>query len=115
MSSTSRAARAGIGHAEVEDGAEPETRARERGRASVVRLEPAARDHDLGPASERVGEEELELADLVARLGPSGRVVAFDPDLRSDDLVERGPALDRRRPVYEEEAPAGRFHRASPA
>jgi len=70
----------------------------------MVRLETAAGDDDLGLPRQRVGEEELELSELVARLGTAGRVVALDPHPGSDEVVEPRPALDRRRPVHEEES-----------
>ena len=110
-----RASALGIGHAEEKDRAQPHARAHEGGRARVVRLEAAARDDDAGAARLRVGEQELELADLVARLRARGRVVALHPHRRADEVVERGETQDGRRAVDQEETREARLRCRAPA
>ena len=73
----------------------------------MVRLKTAAGHHHTCAAVYCVGEQELELSDLVARLGAGGRVVALQPDVRADDLVERVEPHDGRRPVNEEQSRDG--------
>ena len=75
---------------------------RERGRARVVRLLAAARDHVRGVLGLRLGEQILELSDLVARELAAGVVVALDPDLRTLDGVAQ--PVTARREVREADA-----------
>src|SRR5207244_1409031 len=98
--------RAGVfgARAEKEDAAEAEAGARDRRRARVVRLDAAAGEHRVRPFGERVAEEELELADLVAALGAAGRVVALHPKLDAGERVEPARSHERRRGVDEKDA-----------
>ena len=50
------------------------------GLPAVIALRRTDREHDVGTLLQRVGQEVLELADLVAADRKSGRVIAFHPD-----------------------------------
>ena len=50
------------------------------GLPAVIALRRTDREHDVGTLLKRIGQEVLELADLVAADRKSGRVIAFHPD-----------------------------------
>jgi hypothetical protein len=77
---------------------EPDT-SRSGGRlAGVVRLQGADGDQRVRACLQRLADEELELAGLVAAAGKTGQVVALDPDLRAAEGVRQAAKrMDRRR------------------
>ena len=79
-----------------------ETPAGRRGRrlAAVVGLGRAGGEHDVGTARLGVGDEVLELADLVAAHGQPGLVVAFHPQAGASERGRQpGQGLERGRQV----------------
>src|SRR5690606_23161163 len=82
--------------------AEAVSAAVERGGECVVRADGANGDEALDAAALRVGEDELELADLVAAVRLRAEVVPLDPELRAlrgraevERLDGRGELADR--------------------
>ena len=92
--------------------AEPVAGGRGRGLAAVVRLHPARGDQDVGALLDRLAEQELELAGLVAAEREAGRVVALDQDVRAaEPRRQPGQRLERGRQVAEAGAgEAGELH-----
>ena len=75
----------------------PKRRRRGRGLAHVVRLHRALGDQGVGALGQRLAQQELELAGLVAAGGQAGAVVALDPEFGAAEcsretlqLLERG-------------------------
>src|SRR5262249_46815923 len=64
--------------------------------SAAVGLQRAARDERVGVLSERLTDEEFELADLVAGLQQSGEIVALDPELDAE-LCGQALQLEQRR------------------
>lgn len=91
----------GVIDPEEQDAPQPERRANERGRARMVRLKSAAGDDGVSASPNRVTEEPLELAHLVAGLGAAGHVVALDPQVDPEELIEPSTLHDGRRTVHE--------------
>src|SRR6187402_2374598 len=75
----------------------------------MVGLLTAARDHDVGPLLQGVGQQVLELAQLVARSGARGHVVTLHPQLETHQSIECVVTPDRRRRVAQVQT----FHEAS--
>src|SRR5262249_9420740 len=66
------------------------------GGAAMVRLLAAAGDHRVGALRARFGEQELELADLVARQRRAGEVVTLHQQLDAELLRQTRHRLARR-------------------
>ena len=83
-----------------------------RGLADVVRLHGAVGDQGVGAQPERVADQELELAGLVAAGRKPGAVVALDEQRRSAEQPgEIGHRLERGRQMGEADAgEAGEMH-----
>ena len=62
---------------------------------AAVRLERAARDQGVGALLQRLADQELELAHLVAGLEQAGQVVALDVQLHSETAGEAIELEDR--------------------
>ena len=62
----------------------------------MVGLFTAAGDHSVGAVCERVGEQELELADLVARQLRAGQIVALDQHLHAECIAGARQSFQRR-------------------
>jgi hypothetical protein len=90
-----------------EHAAQPEPRARRRGRAGVVGLRRAERHHRGRSLLERRAERELELAHLVAGQAERADVVALEPHLDAELVGEAGRGLERRRQRGERDARQG--------
>src|SRR5690625_338589 len=73
----------------------------EQGRGpAVIGLHPAAGDEGIGAIGHGRGQDELQLAHLVAGLGTAGEVVPLDPDAGSTQaLGEPLQQLERGRPL----------------
>ena len=100
--------------AEHQDRAQPAARRGGRGLAAVVRLRRAERHERIGPARERIPDEQLELAHLIAAAGESRQVVALDEDLRSaQGAREPGEKLDRSGERGQGDAGQSRSHRGA--
>ena len=70
--------------------------------AAPVGLGVGAGDHGIGALRQHVGEQELELAGLVAAEREPGQVVALDPDLgAAERRAEARAGLERRRQMGE--------------
>ena len=63
----------------------------------MVRLLGAHGDQMIGTPSQRVGDEVVELADLVAADTDADQIVAFDPDIASDRRRESLKSMQWRR------------------
>ena len=79
------------GHALLDDEAALEALADRGGKcqAAVVRLRRADRDERVGSLGERVGDEELELARLIAAAGEAEQVVALEPQLGATEVTRQ--------------------------
>ena len=82
------------------------------GLACVIRLRRALSQNDIRALRLRFGQQELELARLVAATRHAGAVVALDPDLRAVERTgEVRQVLERRGQVREAHArKAGKVH-----
>ena len=91
---------------------EAEAGRRRRGLAHMVRLGGALGDQGVCPVLQRFGDQELQLARLVAAAGEAGAVVAFHPQGRAAEMLgEAGQRLQRRRRVNQPDAgKAGEMH-----
>ena len=76
------------------------------GQAHVVGLRALGAGHQrVAAARQRVGGQELELADLVSAEAERGQVVALEPDLgAAEELAQPVGALERRRELAEPDA-----------
>jgi hypothetical protein len=96
---------------------EAELRRGRRGLAGMVRLRTAGGDDGVGAQRQRVAEQELQLAHLVAAQRQAGAVVALDPELRAAQRFrEPRQRLQGRRRVLQAEARqlVQRWHRLRP-
>ena len=86
--------------------AETDPRARGGGEPAVVRPAPPGRDDRVGPGDGGCAEQELQVAQLVAREGERPQVLALDPQLcpATQRLGEPGERLQRRRAVEQRDS-----------
>ena len=88
---------------------------RRSGHARVVRLHGAARHQRIGALAQRVCDEELELACLVAAEREAGEIVAFDQDvwtaLGSAERRTKTGGFDERRRECRKRKPRLRIER----
>jgi len=77
------------------DAAQPERTRVDRRRQRVIGAGSAEGEHGVGARCARRGEQEFELADLVAAVGARGAVVAFDVECGgAGAALQRAQALD---------------------
>ena len=100
------------GALEGEDGLETEAGGHSSHGAATVGLERATGDERVGPLGHGLTDEELQLADLVARLQEAGEVVALDPQLDAH-LARESFELEQRRRHSGELDPGNRRRRHS--
>jgi hypothetical protein len=86
---------------EHEVAGEPTARGRRGRHACEVRLRAAGRDQRVAAARERVGDQRLELARLVAAEREPGQVVALDQHAHAEHLRQPRRLVERRRRVDE--------------
>ena len=90
--------------AQDQDAFGPDGAGRRRRGAAVVRLDAAAGDDGIGAGAPHLGEMELELADLVARPGEPGEIVAFHPEIDAEPVGKPGKTFERRRKARERDS-----------
>ena len=89
-----------LGHAALfqdQDGRHAELFGAGRRQHGVVRLGAAGRKDDLRALPLRVGEQELELAHLVAAEADARQIIALDIDIGAEQAADVLQLLDRRR------------------
>jgi hypothetical protein len=86
-------------------------RGRRRRLAHVVGLHRPLRHQRIGVLFERLAQQELQLAGLVAPARQAGAVVALDPQLHAQRFAQAGQGLQRGRQMRQADAgKAGEVH-----